>query len=211
MAGRPRKPGKRTKAGRLARNYDKGTERAQERSQRFGTDGYDAIGRAYRSGLLGHQGKTLLDMARSIYRAYWPMLETGRITCTLADRTGGVTSIDDGRKRRTETWLLAQTRRVDALGPIVRRAFDQLVIDPMPDEGPDWLDRIIAKQGRAGDMERLGLAIWGLEVLCGIENNSQGGAFCNSRMGVRKATATEITQAKTETFCEKCFPSGKPS
>lgn len=172
MAGRPRKPGKRTKSGRLARNYDKGTERAQERSQHFGTDGYDAIGRAYRSGLLGEQGKTLLDMARSIYRAYWPMLETGKITCTLGDRTGGAISIDDARKQRTEAWLLSQTRRVDGLGVNVRRAFDQLVIDPMPDEGPDWLDRIIAKFPKHGDTDRLGLALFGLEVLCGIDNPS---------------------------------------
>lgn len=172
MAGRPRKPGKRTKTGRLARSYDKGTERAQDRSERFGTDACDAIGRAYRSGLLGTQGKTLLDMARSIYRAYWPMLGTGKITCTLGERTSGTILIDDARKQKTEAWVLDQIRRVDALGPSVRRTFDQLVIDPMPDEGPDWLDRIIAKLPKHGDMDKLGLAVFGLEVLCGIDNRS---------------------------------------
>ena len=39
---------------------------------------------------------------------------------------------------------------------------------------------------------------------------SQGGAFCNSRMGVRAAAQNEVDQASGHMFCEKCFPNGKP-
>lgn len=39
---------------------------------------------------------------------------------------------------------------------------------------------------------------------------SQGGAFCNSRMHVAAAVASDIERASPEMFCEKCFPNGKP-
>lgn len=39
---------------------------------------------------------------------------------------------------------------------------------------------------------------------------SQGGAFCNSRMGVSAASTSDIQRASAEMFCEKCFPKGKP-
>ena len=39
---------------------------------------------------------------------------------------------------------------------------------------------------------------------------SQGGAFCNSRMGVSKASDAEVAKAGAHMFCEKCFPNGRP-
>jgi hypothetical protein len=40
---------------------------------------------------------------------------------------------------------------------------------------------------------------------------TQGGAFCNSRMGVSIASAHDIARAADHMFCEKCFPSGRPA
>jgi hypothetical protein len=59
---------------------------------------------------------------------------------------------------------------VDARGRDVRRAFDHLVIDPNPDSGPPWLDRIIYAHRRGqrsseGDYAMLRLAIEGLSAL----------------------------------------------
>ena len=38
----------------------------------------------------------------------------------------------------------------------------------------------------------------------------QGGAYCNSRLNLRIAKASEIERALASMFCEKCFPNGKP-
>ena len=40
---------------------------------------------------------------------------------------------------------------------------------------------------------------------------SQGGAFCNSRMGVSTASGGDVARASDHMFCEKCFPKGRPS
>jgi hypothetical protein len=40
---------------------------------------------------------------------------------------------------------------------------------------------------------------------------SQGGAFCNSRMGVSIASERDIAAAAAHMFCEKCFSNGKPA
>lgn len=147
---RKRKAGKRTASGRLSRaaaaTFDKGTERAQAMQVLYGQDGADAIGRAYRAGFLGQgsDAKAMLDTARSIANAYWQAYETGRITCTLADRTHGtVIDIDHAKVKRREEWLEDCLRMVNRMGHDVRRAFDQLVIDVNPDSGPKWLDNLL--------------------------------------------------------------------
>lgn len=159
-AGRRRKQGKRTKSGRLSRAgaitpFDHGTERAQAMQALYGNDGTDAIGRAYRAGLLGDgsEAKALLDTARSIAKAYWQAYETGAIRCTLADRSSGsVVDLDHEKIRRREEWLNGCLNDVRRMG--VRRQFDQLVIDVNPDHGPAWLDRLIyaERQGDNGDI-----------------------------------------------------------
>ena len=40
---------------------------------------------------------------------------------------------------------------------------------------------------------------------------SQGGAFCNSRMGVVIASDHNVQNAADHMFCEKCFPNGRPA
>lgn len=149
-AGRKMKPGRRTKAGRPSRageiRYDRGTERTQAMQALYGTDGCDAIGRAYRSGLLGQgqEAKAMLDTARRISNAYWRAYATGSYTCPLAERTSGaVVVLDHERIRRTEEWLRDSLDFVRRLGPRVDRAFRQLVIDVNPDCGPRWLDELV--------------------------------------------------------------------
>lgn len=158
--GRKRKAGARTPSGRLSRakaipvTFDKGTERAQAMQALYGPDGADAIGRAYRAGLLGnlhHEGdkaKAMLDTARKIANAYWQAYETGRYQCTLAERSGGsIAVLDHESIKRREEWLEDVLRFVNGMGRDVRRAFDQLVIDVNPDHGPKWLDALLwAKQ-----------------------------------------------------------------
>ena len=149
--GRKAKAGRRRlKSGRIA--YDlqdrlvKGNHRAQAMQALYGQDGCDAIGRAYRNGLLGSgsEAKNLLDTARHLATCYWQAYETGAIRCVLADQTHGATPIDADRIRAREERIAEALREVDSLGRRIRRAFDELVIDVHPDDGPAWLDRMCA-------------------------------------------------------------------
>lgn len=144
--GRPRKAGPRNKSGRLITPIDKGTEHAQAMYALYGEDGCDAIGRAYRAGLLGEgsEAKALLDTARAIAGAYWVAYSTGRYQCALGDRThGNVTQIDSKKAKAREEWLNGCLDVANRMGRDVRRAFDQLVIDINPDHGPSWIDELI--------------------------------------------------------------------
>ena len=145
--GRPRKAGKRKPNGRLipALTFDKGTERAQAMRVFYGTDCADALGRAYRAGLLGKgdDAKQLLDTGRRIANAYWQAYSTGSYKCPLGgSNSGAIVSLDSERVKRREDWLKKCLRAVEAMGN--RRQFDQLVVDINPDCGPPWLDRLIA-------------------------------------------------------------------
>lgn len=147
--GRKRKQGARTKSGRLSRagqpRYDKGTERAQAMQALYGADGADAIGRAYRAGLLGSgsEAKALLDTARKVSNAYWAAYEVGGAFCTLGDKNhGGTAPVPPEVVRRREEWLNGCLDTVKALGHAKRRCFEQLVVDVNPDCGPHWLDRL---------------------------------------------------------------------
>lgn len=175
--GRKSKAGKRTKSGQLSRAkpvtplFDHGTERAQAMQVFYGQDGADAIGRAYRSGFLGTgaEAKAKLDTARRIAGAYWQAYSTGRITCTLGDRTGGsVVDLDHEKIKRREQWLNEVLRYVERMG--ARSQFDQLVVDVNPDCGPPWLDRLIyakrtGEQQDIADLRALRAALDPLEVL----------------------------------------------
>lgn len=169
--GRPRKAGKRTKSGRLSRarvNFDRGTERAQAMQALYGPDGCDAIGRAYQAGLLGqgNEAKALLDMARKVSRLYWRAYETGAVRSCIADRSfGSVIDLDHAHIKEQETWLTESLKIVDRMGRNVRRAFDQLVINPNPDHGPLWLDALLSRKAMEADHEKLREALDGLEAL----------------------------------------------
>lgn len=138
---------------------DAGTDAAQAKRDRYGTDGCDAIGRAYRSGLLGEDGQRLMQTGRSINRAYWAAYGQFGLTSALGDRTGGG---EDANSLEREQWLGRTIREIDAMGREHRKAFDELCIDFWPDHGPGWLDRHIAKEPRQDDWSKLAKA---LEVL----------------------------------------------
>lgn len=171
--GRPLKAGKRNKSGRLvpALTFDKGTERAQAMRVFYGTDCTDALGRAYRSGLLGKadEAKQLLDTGRRIASAYWQAYSTGSYKCALGgSNSGAIVDLDNERIKRREDWLNHCLRAVETMGN--RRQFDQLVIDINPDEGPPWLDRLISYrrrgiEGQASDIASLNRALSALSML----------------------------------------------
>ena len=152
--GRKRKAGKkRTRSGRISySNADrlvKGNIRAQAMQALYGTDGADALGRAFRHGLLGSgsEAKNLLDTGRRIANIYWQAYEDYPATCTLSDRVhGSNSSISPEDARRREEWLNDALATVNALGRAQRACFDQLVIDVHPDHGPPWLDRLIMRE-----------------------------------------------------------------
>jgi hypothetical protein len=175
-AGRKRKQGKREANGRLKRVamlFDKGTERTQAMQALYGQDGADAIGRAYRAGLLGEgsEAKALLDTARRIANAYWQAYATGTYNCPLGERThGSVIELDHERIKRREQWLNQCLDYVRCLGPQTDRAFRNLVIDVNPDSGPDWLDTVIWHHRRdlepdKAHLAKLMLAVGALESL----------------------------------------------
>ena len=163
--GRNRKSGKRTKSGQLSRagqcRFDRGSDKAADKFSTYGTDGSDALGRAFVHGLLGDDGIVLRDTGRAIARAYWPMLCVGPIGCTLGTKTG---EGGDGNKDR-EDWLLDIRRKIDKMGHDKKVAFDQLAINWHVDEGPCWLDRLIAKQELKQDRQKLDMAIEVLRAL----------------------------------------------
>lgn len=170
--GRKRKPGARTKSGRLSRagklRYDPGTERAQAMQALYGPDGCDAIGRAYQAGLLGqgNEAKALLDMARQVSRLYWRAYETGGIKSCIADKNfGAIVDIDHARVRQQEEWLSESLRVVNSMGRTVRRSFDQLVVDVNPDCGPRFLDNLLSGNATQSDRDKLREALDGLEAL----------------------------------------------
>lgn len=175
--GRTRKPGRRTKSGRLSRagiipvRIDKGNERAQMMTELYGTNGSDAIGRAFERGLLGDGAgaKTMLDTARAIHRAYWAFYVCGPIRCALADRNGASIAEDSERERRQEQWLATMLKTAGRQGSPERTLFDQLVVDVQPDCGPGYLDRILAGAPDASDWGRLATALDGLAMCAGVE------------------------------------------
>lgn len=168
--GRKHKQGKREPNGRLVRiQFDHGTSRAQMKFEQYGTDGADAIGRAYQAGLLGDNADAIKDTARRIAKAYWPMLEVGTYRCTLSDASGSANdNFDHDRLKAREEWLTGILRSVDRLGRAHRKAFDDLVIEVHPDSGPKWLERMIyARSHQIGcelaDLQSLGMAIEAIE------------------------------------------------
>lgn len=171
--GRKRKAGNRTASGQLSRaQIVKGNDRAEAKKERFGTNGSDAIGRAYERGLLGsgNDAKTMLDTAKAIYRAYWASYVNGPIRCTLADKTSGAAVENDSeRERRQEDWLIRMIKTANRGGLPSRKLFDELVIDPQPDHGPVWLDRILSDQPTPqADWGRLSCALDTLADCAGV-------------------------------------------
>ena len=171
IAGRKRLPNGRPSRANPLPAFDRGTERTIAMQAFYGPDGSDAIGRAFRAGLLGEgtEAKALLDTARRVHNAFWQAYSTGSYKCPLGDRThGGAADIDHERIKRREEWLRASLNTVQRMG--LRTQFDALVIDVHPDHGPPFLDELIfAKRTRADPYplheQRLSLAIKALSEL----------------------------------------------
>lgn len=153
-AGRKRKAGTRTKSGALSRagvvRYDQGTDYSRMKVSVYGTDGTDAIGRAFHHGLLGPDALNLKNAARAVFRAYWPMMGVGAEKSCLGTERGsgghsdGIIDLDTrDRQIAREKWLTDTLRMIDRMGRDHRRAFDGLCIDINPDCGPSWMDSII--------------------------------------------------------------------
>ena len=172
--GRKRKAGKRTKSGQLSRagvpRFDRGTPRVEAKFTRFGTNGADAIGRAYEAGLLGtgQEAKALLDTARAIFRAYWVWYTNGPIRCALSDSSGSAIRDDDLREKAQEKWLEAMLKVAGSKGIVMRRLFDELVIDHNPDFGPPWMDRLLSRSAKHTDVGLLDAAVALLAECSGI-------------------------------------------
>lgn len=156
----------------------KGNDRAEAMKVLYGTNGSDAIGRAFESGLLGDgsDAKAMLDTARRISGAYWANYATGRFKSPIADKTfGSIPSISAEDARRREDWLKESLTAINRMGWPQRRAFDELVIDPFPDFGPHWLELlIVTTRQRSGFIEpsaanKLDLALEALSELAGVE------------------------------------------
>lgn len=151
--GRPRKAGKRNKSGRLvstaARDY--GTDATMTRKAMFGENGCDAIGRAYVIGALGSGSlaRDRLGFARALYGQYWAHIAQGGYRCALDQTPRGGNSASPtpeqhARQIERERRLNDQLADARSAGVAEYRAFSELVIDPMPDSGPAWLDRLCA-------------------------------------------------------------------
>lgn len=181
-AGRKPKSGQREKSGRRSRKlrditHDRGSDKTRDKQSVYGTDGSDAIGRAYVHGLLGEDGLNLRDTARRVFRAYWPMFAIGPDRSCLGDRTGGAAPeiVDPDERQRMidrEKWLTEILRDVDRMDKTMRtrRAFDQLVININPDNGPAWLDSLIWHSQRGqiaplADQQSMRLAMDALEYI----------------------------------------------
>ena len=182
-AGRKRKAGPREKNGRPQRkardaSFDRGSDATQAKHSIYGSDGSDAIGRAYVAGLLGEDGLNLRNAGRMIFRAYWPMFGVGAERSCLGDQTGGSVTPDvldpDERQRMIdrERHLSETLARIDALDKTLRtrRVFDQLCINPNPDTGPAFLDSLIWHKTRGKEppiehVQAMALAVKVLEMI----------------------------------------------
>lgn len=151
--GRPRQSGKR-KNGRLiktgmAEGIRQANDNALARRGLFGTNGWDAIGRAYVVGLLGEgdEAKDRLEKGRRYCAAHFAIYSPKQYRCAL-DRSpvGGsdeVNSERDARLIEQRAWLDREWRRLTDMG--CGPYFDQLV-DPLrmyTDHDPVWLAHLI--------------------------------------------------------------------
>lgn len=151
--GRKRKTGRRYANGRLRLSPEarivRGNDRAMAAAARYGQDHADAIGRAYRAGLLGEgsQAKARLDTARALASAYRATFTVGAVRCAI----GGSVATADARilpaeprtAQKRHEWLLGSLNRIKALPRGCERHFRQLVLEDHPDGGPAWLDRLL--------------------------------------------------------------------
>lgn len=151
-------------------------EASNDRRSRRGrqeTDTCDALGRAYIAGLLGagEKAERMLQAGRTIAAQYWRVY--GFTTADSLARfqpQQPAMPIDPEKEKIREDALNDALGLVRSRGRSVARAFEMLVLDINPDQGPPWLDQIVwahrhAKRAREGDYGWLKLAVEGLEMV----------------------------------------------
>jgi hypothetical protein len=191
-AGRKRKSGERYACGKLRPAPDRGNDRLQALHARFrpfmqgkgdqwtGTP----IGRAWLVGLLdGWDADPAAIRDAGLfyaerYWAYWPA-PSGVSNYAAEDRRGGGSGWTGGMDPRGDRFLHLD-RAIGDAGRACWEAVQALVVAPHwnPGESPQWLDRLInarllaaghpvegAELPRAGDAERLKLAVEGLRAI----------------------------------------------
>lgn len=193
-AGRKRKDGKRTAAGRLSRSlealearYDKGSDWAKARQERFGSDYNSAIGRAFASGLLGegNDAKDRYDKARKFISLYRAVIGRDRYRCALNQAPRGMDDIpaNDERDSLNQDWLLVNMARIDETG--CRPFFDQITSHLFTDYGPQWLDRLLdTKPGDRRDTIVLDAALRAIDAIGPVDELA---AVLHSRVRRRAA------------------------
>ena len=137
-------------------------------------DTHDALGRAWQAGLLHNdrqRAKVLLDAGRKIAAQYWRVYGFPTPDSLARFQPQDARGIMDPAKEKIrEDALNDALEIVGKRGRVVRKYFDELVIDMNPDAGPRWLDRIIfahRRRERAAEQDYawLKLAIEGLETV----------------------------------------------
>lgn len=143
--GRPRRSGKRTKAGRLItpQTFDQGTDWVRAMKARFGEHYSTALGRAFALGFLGEgveandrfqAGKRFMRLHRIVYGGT-------HYRCPLNDSPrGNVSDMHEGVNLNDRQWLDAAIDSMDVAG--VRPYLDQLLSTLYTDAGPYWLDNL---------------------------------------------------------------------
>jgi len=190
-AGRPSKPGRRTRRGKRISTpaFDRGAAHVQRLRDRFarfqdgkaGQQVFDPIGRAWAVGLLENartDPAVLRDAGRDYAALYWGYYPSvgGVSNYQAEDRRGAVWS--GGEDPAGERFQRLEARLKDA-GRASREAAQSLCLDFywFPDDNPAWLDRLInARLAAAGaaaagtpgseaDAARLRAAVEGLLAL----------------------------------------------
>lgn len=171
MRGRQRKPGKRTPSGQLSRagqTFDRGSERTQAMQARFGVHYCWAMGRAYASGLLGEGVEALnrYQAAKRFVKLHARFYGGSAYHCPLDRSPGGNghVSLSVGEdQERDRQWLRTATDAMDVAG--ARPYFDALVSVLNIDQGPFWLDSLIAGGRDHRDRMLLDAAIVALDII----------------------------------------------
>ena len=192
-AGRPSKPGKRTKSGKRITTapFDHGADhvrRLRERFARFqdgkaGEQVFDPIGRAWAVGLLENDRidpAVLRDAGRDYAARYWGYYPSaGGVSNYEQEDRRGKGAGWDGREDPAGERFRALDARLKNAGRQAYEAAQSLCLDFywFPDDNPAWLDRLInarliaAGTAAAGqlagpaDAARIGAALAGLLAL----------------------------------------------
>jgi hypothetical protein len=128
--------------------YDHGTDQARARKERYGTHGTSALGRAYATGLLGdeQEAQVRYGAGKRFKRAVERFYGVGRVKCPLAGeaRTTGrkIVLAGDPYEQEEWEWVGDKAKALDRAG--LRPWIDQLVLDVYADQGPPWMDRLLA-------------------------------------------------------------------